>query len=319
MSKDKPRWSKSKPRVAMLFPGQGSQSVGMGADLFAASPAAREVFEAADNALDFSLSSLCFNGPEDELRRTVNAQPAILTVSIACWKYAQERGLLEGALRPAFVAGHSLGEYTSLVASGVLSFEDALRLVRERGQLMEEAGRKQPGGMVALLGLNEGAAQEICQLTGAEIANINCSGQIVISGSKNALSEAVNFAKAKGAKRAISLEVSGAFHSSLMGWARRGLERVLTALRFHHPKILIVANTTARSLSRAHAVRAELREQLCHCVQWKQSVEFMRKQGVDTFVEVGPGNVLTGLTQRICPDVRTLGMRDLVLGGGFVS
>ncbi|MBI4288577.1 MAG: ACP S-malonyltransferase [Chloroflexi bacterium] len=311
--------SKSGAQVAILFPGQGSQSVGMGSQLFRESPAARSIFEAADDALGFSLSSLCFSGPDEELRRTINAQPAILTVSIAAWKCAQERGLLEDALRPAFVAGHSLGEYTTLVASGVLSFTDAVRLVRERGRLMEMAGQKHPGGMVALLGLNEGMAQEVCQMTGAEIANINCSGQIVISGSQNVLSEAVCVAREKGAKRAIALEVSGAFHSSLMQWARRGLQKFITALQFHHPRIPIVANTTARPLKRAMDIKLELQDQLCRCVKWQQSIEFMRGKGVSVFIELGPGTVLSGLTQRICPGVRTLGMNDIMLMGGTVS
>ena len=300
------------PKVALVFPGQGAQQVGMGVELYKSSPAARAVFEAADEVLGFSLSSLCFEGPEDELRRTINAQPAILVASIAALKCAQERGLLKKQFKPAFVAGHSLGEYTSLVAAGVLSLPEAVKLVRERGRLMEEAGLKHPGGMVALLGLNEGTAEEICQVTGTEIANINCSGQIVISGSKNAISNAINVAKARGARRAISLEVSGAFHSSLMQWARRGLERVISALNFHNPKIPIIANTTARPLIRANAVRAELQNQLCRCVHWQKSVEFMRSEGVNTFIELGPGDVLTGLINRICPDAQTFKFNDII-------
>lgn len=184
---------------------------------------------------------------------------------------------------------------------------------------MEEAGHKRPGGMVALLGLNEGAAEEICQVTGTEIANINCSGQIVISGSKNAISNAIDVARARGARRTISLEVSGAFHSSLMQWARRGLSRVISALHFHHPKIPIIANTTAKPLIRANAVRAELQNQLCQCVHWQKSVEFMRQEGVSTFVELGPGDVLTGLIQRICPDARTFKLNDIITLEGAYS
>lgn len=177
---------------------------------------------------------------------------------------------------------------------------------------MEEAGKRYPGGMVALLGLNEDTVEEICQASGAEIANINCSGQIVISGSENVLSRAIKIAKEKGARRAIALEVSGAFHSSLMRWARRGMARVISALHFRHPKIAIVANTTARPISRSITIRKELQRQLCSCVHWQRSVEFMKNSGVSTFVEVGPGDVLSGLIQRICPEVRTLNIGEII-------
>lgn len=303
--------AKQKSSVAIVFPGQGSQRVGMGRDLYMNFPSARAVFEEADEALGFSLSHLCFEGPEEKLRQTINAQPAILTTSMACWKVAQEMGLLEKDLKPTFVAGHSLGEYTCLAAAEVLDFSHAVHLARERGRLMQEAGQKRPGGMVAILGLDVTAVEEICRETGTQIANINCSGQIVISGPQESLEKAIKLAEDRGARRAIRLEVSGAFHSSLMRLAMRGLAKVLSLLHFHHPRIPIVANTTARPMMRADEVCPELERQLCRCVQWQSSVEYMDRAGVTTFVEVGPGQVLTGLIQRISPQAQTLNISDV--------
>jgi [acyl-carrier-protein] S-malonyltransferase len=228
--------TKSKPKIAHVFPGQGSQSVGMGYKLYQSSPKAKEVFQEADEALRFPISRLCFEGPEDELRQTINAQPAIMTVSVACLRAASE---VNHAVSPSFVAGHSLGEYTALVAANVLGFTDAIRLVRERGRLMQKAGEIKPGGMAAVIGLDEAALREICRESGAEIANFNCSAQIVISGSKEALARAMELAKARDARRVILLQVSGAFHSTLMQPTIEGLSAVSHRLTSEHQKFLL--------------------------------------------------------------------------------
>lgn len=260
--------------------------------------------------MGFPLSRLCFYGPEEELIRTDNAQPAILTTSLACLRAAIETGLDIRSCPPAFVAGHSLGEYTALVAAGVLSFPRALQLVRERGRLMYEAGKKQKGGMLAILGLDLDKVAEICSRSGAQIANINCPGQIVISGTQEALKQAEEMARERKC-RIVPLGVSGAFHSSLMKRALRRLVRIISSLRFRRPKVPIVANTTARPLTTTKEVKRELCQQLYRCVHWQGSVEFMSAQGVTTFIEFGPRNVLSGLIQRTCPTARTLTVKDL--------
>jgi [acyl-carrier-protein] S-malonyltransferase len=289
-------------KVAYVFPGQGAQWIGMGHDLYSSSPRAREIFEEADSTLGFPLSRLCFEGPEETLRQTVNAQPAILAVSIAYLRASPE--LQDRA--PVFVAGHSLGEYTALVAARVLDFADALYLARERGRLMQEAGEKAAGGMVAIIGLDEVLVNDICQPTGTQIANINCPGQIVISGSTQALAQAMELAKAKGAQRTIPLQVSGAFHSPLMQPAAEGMSQAVSRATFHDPVVPIVANTTAQPINSAEAVKVELLNQLCHCVRWQRSIEYMIEEGVSTFVEIGPGQVLTGLIKRIDKEVQVL-------------
>jgi [acyl-carrier-protein] S-malonyltransferase len=298
---------KSKPKIAHVFPGQGSQSVGMGHKLYQSSPKAKEVFQEADEALQFSLSRLCFEGPEDELRQTINAQPAIMTVSVACLRAASE---VNHTVSPAFVAGHSLGEYTALVAADVLGFTDAIRLVRERGRLMQKAGEIKPGGMAAVIGLDEAALKEICRESGAEIANFNCSAQIVISGSKEALARAMELAKARDARRVILLQVSGAFHSTLMQPTIEGLSEAISQINFRTPEIPIVVNSTAQPVTTAEGVKEELLRQLCNCVQWQPSVEYMVEEGVSTFIEIGPGQVLSGLIKRISNKVQVLNMSD---------
>jgi [acyl-carrier-protein] S-malonyltransferase len=295
-------------KQACVFPGQGSQGVGMGLDLYRNFSAAREVFAEADEALGLPLSRLCFEGPEEELAQTVNAQPAILTVSIACLKAAaQVAGQL---ICPAFMAGHSLGEYTALVAAQVLDFGDVVRLTRERGRLMQEAGVRVPGGMVAIIGLDEVSVEQVCQETGAEIANLNSPGQIVISGTRQAMVRAMDLARAMGARRAIALSVSGAFHSRLMQPAAEGMANAISGLKFRYPSIPIVANSTAQPVTTADGVREELMRQLCHCVQWQRSVEYMMDAGVSTFIEIGPGEVLSGLIKRISDQVQTLNVGD---------
>jgi [acyl-carrier-protein] S-malonyltransferase len=295
-------------KTAYVFPGQGSQAVGMGHELYQDSPQARQVFDEADHALQFSLSQLCFTGPEQELRETINAQPALLTVSIAHLKANSE---LDGAIKPAFVAGHSVGEYTALVAAKVLAFADAVRLVRERGRLMHEAGKRNPGGMAAIIGLDEPSVEEICQETGAQIANINCSGQIVVSGTREAVARSMDLAQARGAVGVVPLEVSGAFHSALMKTTVEGMAQAISRVDFHPPEVPIVANSTAKPITTVGEVKEELLQQLCHCVQWQPSVEYMAGVGVSTFIEIGPGIVLTKLIKRIAKNAQVLNMNDL--------
>jgi [acyl-carrier-protein] S-malonyltransferase len=300
--------TKSMPKIACVFPGQGSQTVGMGYNLYQSSRQAREVFEEADSALQMPLSRLCFEGPEEELRDTINAQPAILTTSIACLRAAVEFGVL---LKPVLVDGHSLGEYTALVAANVIEFSDAVRLVRERGRLMQQAGRTKPGGMAAIIGLDEASLEEVCLETGAHIANLNCSGQIAISGTREALARSMDLAKARGARRVVPLQVSGAFHSVLMQPTVEGMAQAISHVNFQLPQVPIVANSTAQPLTNPDEVKEELLQQLCHCVQWQPSVEYMVGVGVSTFIEIGPGQVLSGLIKRISNEVQVLNMSDL--------
>jgi [acyl-carrier-protein] S-malonyltransferase len=275
----------------------------MGHDLYTNLPEARAVFEEADSVLGFPLSRLCFEGPEDVLRQTVNAQPAIMTVSIA---YLRTSPQLKDRPRPSFVAGHSLGEYTALVAASTLSFAEALRLARERGRLMQEAGNQTSGGMLAVIGLDEATVQSVCQATGMEIANINCPGQIAISGPSHVLEAATQLAKEKGAQRVVPLPVSGAFHSRLMKPAADGMAQAVSSLQFQDAVIPIVANTTAEPMTSGNSLKAELLNQLCHSVLWQKSVERMIKEGALEFVEVGPGQVLTGLIKRISRDAKAI-------------
>ncbi|MCX6011303.1 MAG: ACP S-malonyltransferase [Chloroflexi bacterium] len=294
-------------KVAYVFPGQGAQWVGMGRDLYQDFGAAKTVFDQADEALGFALSRLCFDGPEDELRRTINAQPAIVTTSFACLEASREMVELPPA---SFVAGHSLGEYTALVAAGVLDFATAVYLARERGRLMHEAGQLTPGGMAAIIGLDEAPLSELCAETGARIANINCPGQIVISGAEENLNQAVELAKSRGAHRAIPLQVSGAFHTPLMQPAVDGMAKIIAKLEFKDPTTPIIGNTTARPLTTARSVKEELLNQLCNCVQWQRSVEYMVGDGVSAFIEIGPGKVLAGLIKRIDRNVKILNIGD---------
>jgi [acyl-carrier-protein] S-malonyltransferase len=275
----------------------------MGHDLYVNLPEAKAVFEEADSILGFALSGLCFEGPEDVLRQTVNAQPAIMAVSVA---YLRTSPQLQDRPQPSFLAGHSLGEYTALVAAGTLSFADALRLARERGRLMQEAGNQTSGGMLAVIGLDEATVLSVCQATGTEIANINCPGQIAISGPSQVLDKAAQLAKEKGAQRVIPLPVSGAFHSRLMRPAADGMAQAVSNLRFQDAIIPIVANTTAQPMTGGNALKAELLSQLCHSVLWQKSVEWMIKEGALEFVEIGPGQVLTGLIKRISKEAKAI-------------
>lgn len=299
--------------VAFIFPGQGSQVVGMGRDLAAQHPEAAAVFAEADAVLGFPLSHLCFEGPAEVLTDTINAQPAILAASIAAlraWEATNDTP------RPRYVAGHSMGEYSALCAAGALSLADGLRLVRERGRLMKRAGEAQPGGMAAVLGLDRALLEAACarasQETGrvVQIANDNAPGQIVISGDRTALERAGELAKAAGAKRVIPLAVSIAAHSPLMQSALDDFRRAVEATPMRPPAIPVISNVQACPLDGLSAIREELVLQLISPVRWTESVGWMAAQGVTTFIEVGPGTVLTGLVKRIAPAARTVNVGD---------
>lgn len=279
----------------------------MGRDLPEGASAARRLFEAADRVLGYSLSQLCFEGPEEQLQQTQHAQPAIFTVSLACLEAARELGGLPPG-RPAFVAGHSLGEYAALVAAGALGFEDGLRLVEERGRLMQEAAERSPGAMAALLGLDETAVRSICQETGAEVCNLNAPGQVVIGGAPQAVEAAMALALERGAQRGVRLRVSGAFHTSLMTTAAEGMACAVAAAPLRDPQVPVIANTTGEPLATAEALRQELVQQLTRPVQWQRSVEELRARGVESAIEFGPGRVLAGLIRRID---RSLAVRNI--------
>ena len=296
-------------KVAHIFPGQGSQSTGMGLDLYNSYASAREVFDEADASLGFPLSRLCFEGPDEELTKTHNVQPAILVTSIACLQ-ALEEAAIANFPSPAFVAGHSLGEYTALVAAGVLGLAEAVLLVRERGRLMYEAGLKKPGSMLAVIGLDEETVKNISLHSGTEISNINCPGQIVISGAAQALAEADKLARTKGA-RAIPLRVSGAFHSALMEPIIAEFSKIVSSFEFHPPAVPIIANVTARPLTDFDSTKEELVKQLRNCIQWQGSVEYMMHSGVTTFYEIGPGRVLSGLIRRINSELQTFNISGI--------
>lgn len=295
--------------AAYVFPGQGAQHVGMGQDLHEHHASARDVFEEADAALGFKLSDICFSGPEEVLVRTDNVQPAVLTTSIACLRAAQETARTR-IPTPDFVAGHSLGEYTALVAAGTLEFGDALWLVRRRGELMYRAGEIAPGSMLALIGIDRSLVEQICRETNTEISNVNSPVQVVISGAVDALNSASALAKDRGARRIIPLKVSGAFHSSLMEPVLEEFADVLQSVAFLAPSIPVIGNVTGRPLQDTQQIREELLQQLRCCIQWQACVEHMAQNGgITSFYEFGPGTVLTGLIRRIYSSVNTFNVR----------
>jgi [acyl-carrier-protein] S-malonyltransferase len=295
--------------TAFLFPGQGSQALGMGQDLAQQYPIARDTFSEADDLLGFRLSPLCFEGPEESLNDTINTQPAIFVTSVATLRVLQGEGW---GVSPSFVAGHSLGEYSALVASGALTFADGLRLVRERGRLMKEAGERSPGGMAAILKVDDETMLDICrrasQQTGkvVQVANYNSPGQVVISGDNAALDAAMELAQAAGARRVVRLAVSIAAHSPLMAVIADEFRQAVEAAPIQPPGVPVVANITARPLNTLDDIRQEMLAQLTASVRWVASVEYMITHGVKNFVEIGPKDVLTGLVGRINKDVKAV-------------
>jgi len=313
------------PTLALVFPGQGSQAVGMGRALADASPAAAAVFAEADATLGAGLSRLAWEGPAEELDLTVNAQPALLAASIAFLRALEERRQAAGrpSLAPAFAAGHSMGQYSALVAAGVVTLADGLRLVRERGRLMQASGEGHPGAMAAIIGLPDERLADLVAAGAAHgtfgVANRNSPGQVVVSGARAAVEAATAAAKGLGARRAVVLPVSVAAHSPLMAEAAEGMRAALAEVTFHDPVIPLLANADARPLTTADACRAELVDHLTTGVDWIAAVEAMAAAGVTRFVEVGPGRVLSGLVRRIDPDAVAVPLDDPAAPGGLAD
>lgn len=292
-------------RIAFLFPGQGSQAVGMASDLFENSRPVRELYERASEAIDLDLAALSFEGPEEELKKTVNTQPALLVASVAALTMLVERDIV-----PWAVAGHSLGEYSALVAAKSLTFENAVRAVRERGRLMYEAGLATPGTMAALIGLTENQVESILKRVGSigivQIANLNAPTQIVISGEVDAVRAAMDEAGAEGARRVIELKVSGAFHSELLVEARDGMDAFLSGIEVERPQAVFVPNVLGRAIDDPDEIKRNLVSQIVSPVRWVESARALVNRKASLFIEVGPGNVLRGLMRKIEPEARTM-------------
>ncbi|HEY3761770.1 MAG TPA: ACP S-malonyltransferase [Verrucomicrobiae bacterium] len=292
-------------KTALLFAGQGAQAVGMGKDLAEQLPQARAWFDRANAALGYDLASICFNGPEAELTKTENAQPGIFLVSWVCFELIKER---VPGLKFEATAGLSLGEFTALTAAGAMSFEDGLRVVRQRGKFMQEACDATRGGMAAVIGLDEAPTREVCAEAGVTLANLNCPGQIVISGEAERIGKAVELAKAKGAKRAIPLPVAGAYHSPLMASAQPKLQAELAKIKISAPTVPVVANVTAQP--HGSDISTKLVAQVTSSVLWENSMRYLLAQGFTRFIELGPGTALSGFMKRIDKSVQMLNVAD---------
>jgi len=286
----------SEAKIAFVFPGQGAQYVGMGRDIYENFKEVRPIFQKADEILKFNLTKLCFEGPAEELKLTSICQPAILVVSLATLRALQ---ITNPDICAGMTAGLSLGEYCALVAAGVVDFEDAVRLVQRRGELMEEAARANPGQMASILGLNNEQVEKICETTHAEIANLNCPGQIVISGTVEAVSQAATLAKEKGARKVIILEVSGPFHSSWMNSASKKLMFELNRIEVKTPQMPVVSNVTAYFENTPEEIRTNLVYQINPATRWEDSIRLIIDSGITSFLEIGPGKILSGLIHRI--------------------
>jgi [acyl-carrier-protein] S-malonyltransferase len=295
-------------KTALLFAGQGAQVVGMGKDLAEHSPTARAWFDLANAALGYDLASICFNGPEAELTKTEHAQPGIFLVSWVAFELLKEHA---PALAFEATAGLSLGEFTALTVAGAMSFEDGLKVVRQRGRFMQEACAATQGGMAAIIGLNEAATREVCAETGVVLANLNCPAQIVISGPSEKMAPACALAKAKGAMRAVPLPVAGAYHSPLMASAQPKLEAELARVLISPPSVPVIANVTAQPHGGPGAIRARLVEQVTSSVRWEESMRYLVGQGFTRFIELGPGRALSGFMKRISKTAQILNVEDL--------
>jgi [acyl-carrier-protein] S-malonyltransferase len=295
-------------KTALLFAGQGAQVVGMGKGLAESSPGAEAWFDRANAALGYDLASICFSGPEPELTKTEHAQPGIFLVSWVAFELLKERA---PSLAFEATAGLSLGEFTALTAAGAMSFEEGLKVVRQRGRFMQEACAATRGGMAAIIGLNEAATREICAETGVVLANLNCPGQLVISGSAEKMEPACALAKAKGAMRAVPLPVAGAYHSPLMASAQPNLATELKGVAINAPAVPVIANVTARPHEGPEAIRTRLVEQVTSSVRWEESMRYLVAQGFTQFIELGPGRALSGFMKRIDKSAQVLNVEDV--------
>jgi [acyl-carrier-protein] S-malonyltransferase len=297
----------SMSKTALLFAGQGAQTVGMGKDLAATFPTAKAWFDRANAALGYDLAAVCFNGPDAELTKTENAQPGIFLVSWVCFELLKERV----AVAFEATAGLSLGEFTALTAAGAMSFEDGLRVVRQRGRFMQEACEATQGGMAAVIGLEEALTREVCAEAGVVLANLNCPGQLVISGETEKILKAVDLAKARGARRAIPLPVAGAYHSPLMASAQPKLEAELAKVKIEATRVPVISNVSALPYGRPNQIGAGLVEQVTSSVRWEESMRCLLNQGFTRFIELGPGTALSGFMKRINKEVQMLNVADV--------